>query len=334
MSVIRKALEVLSIGPAVESGRLTMYPLIRDDLIEPFYLTLNQALDLDVIQITEVSQSGRVPELMVTNRGKQPVFLLDGEELRGAKQNRVLNVSILVPGNCKVVVPVSCVEEGRWSQQSKHFTAADHTMPARMRMTKAKQVSHSLSCEGSRRSDQSALWKDVSDRLCELKVNSPTHAINAVYQEKRVDINEIVNQMGPFESQIGAVFAIDGLIVGMELFDSQGTLQHLLPKITRSYAVETLTSGIQVRPLKPEDPGDFLKAVGSSAVQTFESPGLGQELRLKGEGVIGSAIIYEDVLIHLNAFRTQGEECRNSASDPGRMTPLGHRRRNRSAGTN
>ncbi len=307
MSVIRKTLEVLSIGPATESGRLTMHPLIRDDLIEPHYLTLDQALELGVIQITEVSQSGSVPELMVTNRGKQPVFLLDGEELRGAKQNRVLNVSILVPGNRKVVVPVSCVEQGRWSHQTKHFTAADHAMPARMRMAKAKQVSHSLAYEGSRRSDQSALWNDVSDRLCCMEVNSPTSAMDAMYQEKRVDIDEIVNQMGPFDGQVGAVFAIDGLIVGMELFDSQGTLQRLLPKIARSYAVETLTPGDQVRPLKPEKPRDFLEAVGSSAVQTFESPGLGQELRLRGEGIIGAAIVHEDALIHLNAFRTQGE---------------------------
>lgn len=133
MSIIGETFEHLTIGPAVDSGRLTMHPLINENIIEPQYLTLDQALGNGVITISEVSQSGRVPELMVTNRGKQPVFLLDGEELKGAKQNRVLNVSVLVPGDRKIVVPVSCVEQGRWSQQTRSFKAAGHTMPARMR---------------------------------------------------------------------------------------------------------------------------------------------------------------------------------------------------------
>lgn len=329
MSIIREALAQISIGVAVEAGRLTMHPLIHEKLVEPGYLTLDQALDLGVIQITEISPSSSVPELMVTNRGKQPVFLLDGEELQGAKQNRILNVSILIPGERKVMVPVSCVEQGRWSQESQYFTAANHAMPAGMRADKARYVAESLQRDGSRRSDQSALWTDVSERLCCMEVDSPTGAMDAMYREKRVDLDEVVNQLKPLEGQVGAVLAIDGLIVGMELFDCQTALQRLLPKIARSYAMETLTPGEKVRPLKPEKPVDFLEAVGSASVQSFESPGLGQELRLIGEGIIGAVLIHDEKIVHLNAFRMESDNHAENVFDNGKITPLSHRRRNR-----
>lgn len=190
-------------------------------------------------------------------------------------------------------------------------------------------MTRSLECSGKRLSNQASLWTDVAEYSSGLKVHSTTGAMDAIYQEKRVDIETAVSQMRPFNGQVGAVFSIDDFIVGMELFDSQSTLQQLLPKIVRSYAVETLTPGNHVRPLKTEDPRDFLEAVASSGIQTFESPGLGQELRLRGERIIGAAIVHEDVIIHLNAFRTNGEGRRSSSGDHRRMTPLGQRRRNR-----
>jgi hypothetical protein len=46
--------------------------------------------------ISEISAAGPVAELMVVNRVNNPVLLMDGEKLAGAKQNRVLNTSILL----------------------------------------------------------------------------------------------------------------------------------------------------------------------------------------------------------------------------------------------
>jgi hypothetical protein len=42
-----------------------------------------------------VSEGGSVPHLLFINDAMRPVLLLDGEELVGAKQNRVLNLTVL-----------------------------------------------------------------------------------------------------------------------------------------------------------------------------------------------------------------------------------------------
>ena len=76
------------------------------------YLTLGEALESRLLTVTEVTAGGSVPELKVTNSADKPVLLLDGEELAGAKQNRVLNTTVLVPAKQSVVIPVSCTEQG------------------------------------------------------------------------------------------------------------------------------------------------------------------------------------------------------------------------------
>ena len=71
--------------------------------------------------VEEVNESGSVPNLAVTNKCKRPLLIPEGEILIGAKQNRVINVTVLVAAGVKFVLPVSCVEAGRWRYQSRHF---------------------------------------------------------------------------------------------------------------------------------------------------------------------------------------------------------------------
>src|SRR5438105_6220871 len=108
-----------------------MFPLLDDAAVQPAYVTLDQALEQRTVTIDEVSEAGSVPELKVVNRGVLPVLLVDGEELVGAKQNRVLNLTILVAPGTTTVIPVSCVEAGRWSRRSASFTHRAHALRCR-----------------------------------------------------------------------------------------------------------------------------------------------------------------------------------------------------------
>ena len=112
--------ELVQLGDAVEHRGIVVAPLFprRGPVAE--YITVDEALPRG-LRITEVDDAGSVPELIVENPLAERVLLYDGEELVGAKQNRILNVSVLVELQSKLRIPVSCVEQGRWSATSMSF---------------------------------------------------------------------------------------------------------------------------------------------------------------------------------------------------------------------
>src|SRR4030095_6171078 len=96
-------------GTEITFEGLTIVPLLGPSSTEPGYDTLDKALACGTLQITEVTESGHVPEINVLNQGQRPVLIIDGEELVGAKQNRTVNLSILIPPAANLIVLVTCV---------------------------------------------------------------------------------------------------------------------------------------------------------------------------------------------------------------------------------
>jgi hypothetical protein len=90
----------------------------------PGYLLLDEALAAGLAAVTEISEAGSVPDLLVKNLAPSPVLILDGEELVGARQNRIVNLTILVAAQQALHIPVSSVEAGRWAAHSREFEAA------------------------------------------------------------------------------------------------------------------------------------------------------------------------------------------------------------------
>jgi len=119
-------LSSLSLGSSQSVAGLTVFPLLRQPAPEPWYDTLTEAVAARTARVTEVSDGGRVPELQVVNDSPRHVLIVDGEELVGAKQNRIVNLTILVPPKTSLTIPVSCVEAGRWREVSREFTPAAH----------------------------------------------------------------------------------------------------------------------------------------------------------------------------------------------------------------
>ena len=127
------------LGDPVEHRGIVITPLFpaRDPVAA--YITLDEALPRG-LSITEISDAGSVPELAVINPLDESVLLYDGEELVGAKQNRILNVSVLVGAGAKLPIPVSCVEQGRWNRSSVDFDSATHISHAHLRRRKAEML--------------------------------------------------------------------------------------------------------------------------------------------------------------------------------------------------
>ena len=129
-------------GEPLAHGPVTVIPLLAHGAPDPGWLTLAEAGD--AVAIEEVSEAGAVPTLRLTSTAERPVLLLDGEELIGAKQNRVLNTTVLVAAHGRLTIPVSCVEQGRWAYASRRFAAGDSSLYASVRARKAEHVTRSL----------------------------------------------------------------------------------------------------------------------------------------------------------------------------------------------
>jgi len=125
MQTITEALSNTRVGDPARFRNLTVFPLFAPGGVQPDYLTLDEALEQEVARVAEVSVSGSVPELAFENDAGFRVLLVDGEELVGNRQNRALNLSILVAAKSNVVIPVSGVEQGRWRYVSPAFASAN-----------------------------------------------------------------------------------------------------------------------------------------------------------------------------------------------------------------
>ena len=174
--------------PVVRDG-LAMTPLLNPAARGAPYLTLEDALALGSLTVQEASQDGRVPELLVINSAAQSVFILDGEHLLGAKQNRVVNLSLMVPPHSKMVIPVTCVEEGRWARRTEHFDTSPDMLFSSGRAAKMSQVSSSMKRGEAPRADQGAVWQSVDNLARRRRVSSATRSMASLPVGERLSVN-------------------------------------------------------------------------------------------------------------------------------------------------
>jgi hypothetical protein len=235
---------------------------------------------------------------------------MEGEELIGAKQNRTLNLSILIPAMQAVGIPVSCVERGRWSHLSREFSSAPRAQYAEGRAMKMAQVSASMMATGVRHSNQGAVWQNIDEKFARLKTSSRTFAMADIFEQQSTRLEEYVESFTPTAGQVGAMFTIEGKVSGFELFDSPDTLRKLWPKLMRSYGLDALdrANSAQQGEVKPPPPAgqidveSFLKGVSAGKTKNYPAVGEGEDIRLASPAMTGAALAAHGRVVHLSAF--------------------------------
>ncbi len=319
-NLIAQTLSAVTLGAPASCEALTMFPLLGPSAAEapPAYFTLDEALAHGLTDITEISEQGSVPALSVVNKADKPVLILDGEELLGAKQNRVVNLTILVPAHAALTIPVSCVEAGRWRARSRSFAAAPRTQYSSGRMKRMSQVTESIRRSAGRQSDQAEVWADIAQMSARLDAESSTGAMEEMFTRHHDFTERCVEALAPVPGQAGALFLVDGRVVGFDLFDSTATLRRLLPKLVRSVAVDAIevqTSSDSGDPTPGPRKGrrvsdslllkvaeGFLQSTSGSDVHVADAVGMGRDLRLTGLKISGAALDVDATLVHLSAF--------------------------------
>jgi len=290
---------LFQIGEHAEHRGIVIAPLFpRHDPLAS-YLTLDEAL-ANGLRIRETSDSGSVPELLVVNPLCERVLLCDGEELVGAKQNRILNVSVLVEAKTTVTIPVSCVEQGRWRHVSPSFDAAPNVSHASLRYRKAEtQAAQPL----ARGIAQSEVWDELREKSVRMEVSSPTGASSDLYRAYERDLQALEKAFPSQPGQCGALLGI-GRDVCLDVVSRPDAFARLWPKLRAGYLLDAL----ERLDRKPTTRGLIEGLLGDAdrAEQSRQpSAGLGEDVRLRGTEMIGSGLELEGELIQLSAFRSE-----------------------------
>src|SRR2546428_3986321 len=270
---LQEILQSIEPGAPLVHGALTVVPLLTPSSKEVDWVTLSEAGD-DVV-VTEAAGGASVPTLQVNNAGDRPLLLLDGEELIGATQNRVLNTTVLVGAHSTVTIPVSCVEAGRWAYRTARSAAGGTSLYASLRADKAAQVTDSLRIRGRHQSDQAYIWKSLAARERQLDTQTPMGAMHDVFERHDPTIAGAREAFGAQARQIGSLVYLSGRWVGLDILGSEGLFRRVWPRLSVGYAADAI--GREGSEPPKDAPGAILEKVASSPDSRMPAvaPGLG-----------------------------------------------------------
>ena len=128
-----------------------------------------------------------------------------------------------------------------------------------------------------------------------------------------------------------AIFAIDGRVEGLEMFDSPTTFSKMFEKLIRSYALDALETGGQPSAVaSPTEARALLETLSQANSQTYPAAGLGQEVRINTDELVAGGLQVDDTLVHLVAFEKQHRDT-PSTTRRAAMLRASLRRQNREA---
>ena len=269
---------------------LTVVPLFPTVDCKLEYLGLDEAL-AGGLSVTEATESGDVNSLLLQNPLDERVLLYEGEELVGAKQNRIVERTVLVEAKTVIALPVSCVERGRWAYRSRSFSSAPRAAYPDLRRAQAAHREAGA---------QAMVWANVAERASLHDAFSPTEAAEELYVSREPTLEEYAQELPRVEGQGGALVAYSGSLSCLDYVGRSDVFAGLYAKLLRGYALEAVEHD-EARPLRKTDVSRFLRAVAAAERRLVESAGSGIESRFEG-GVLGSELSAFGELVALTAY--------------------------------
>ena len=238
--------------------------------------------------------------MIVENPTDLPVLIYEGEQIKGAQQNRSFDTSIIVPAKSGIPVPVSCIEQGRWDggRAQRRTSASPTTRPTRP-------------CGGSSARPQTAPAATAGPtrvrsgmRLAlassEFSVASRTDSLEDLFEMRSHRIEELKRPIKLAAEQIGAVVEISGRPVALDLVSRPEVYAALAPALNSGYAMQAA----EAEPTKPDDEraARFLVKAAASRRELVVNYGLGHAFTVSRKRLVGAGVEHDGELIALSAF--------------------------------
>jgi hypothetical protein len=289
----------IRVGEPIRYKALAVFPLFSSPEGHVEYVLSGEAIAGGSVHIEEVSEGGSVPTLLVTNEGGSRVLLLEGEELRGAKQNRVLNTSVLVGANSKTTIPVSCVEQGRWRYKSRKFVGGDSYSSSKLRYYLKRSVSESLDAGRGHSSDQMAVWNEVSRQAQCLGTSSDTGAMSDSFESFREQLNDFREHLKYVEGASGVAIALGKQIVALDVYDKPSTCRKVWDRLLTGVAMDALEAQPSDQVAQAADVLELLGRLRAASWKQTPAVGEGEEFRSDADAETrASALVFEESILH------------------------------------
>jgi hypothetical protein len=289
----------LQLGPAVKIGGVELVPLLMPHANGVVDRLAHQALADGGLEVVEKGD-GVVQELLALSHSPVPILILEGETLLGAKQNRMVAHTVVVGPGTKVVIPVGCMEHGRWRARSERFEAGLGVSAMRMRRDAKTDVMAARQRGSAPSLDQSRLWDQVSREIVGERLTSQTSDFNVV-MEKRDRENAHVRNLRPRPGQVGLLALRQGDLVAMELVGHPETWAPLFGRVLASLVPDAAD---MPRGRRRRGSGEWMGAIRDAALRLRERPavGIGADVELETRHLIGSGVWMGDRMAHLSVY--------------------------------
>lgn len=293
------ALPKIHVGDPLRHESLSVFPLFSDANSEVAYLLSEAAMADESLLVEEVSHEGSVPDLLVENKGDVRVLFLEGEELIGAKQNRILNASVLVAAHTKIKIPVSCVEQGRWRSKSRYFGSSGSHSPSKLRRALKASVSKSVKEKRGHRSDQGEVWKEVASLHASLGVDSGTAAMSDAFDTYQDRIASYRENLKYVDGATGMAVSIGDRVLSIDLFDKPSTCQNVWERMLSGVVFDALEVEETDKAATVADVEQLVAAAGDLPWKQSEAIGEGKEYRAQSDdGDHASALALHQTVVH------------------------------------
>lgn len=298
----------IAVGAPDVVGPLAVFPLIASASPKLDYLAFADARARGVV-VKEMPGGGSVNDLIVVNPSELPVLLYEGEEVLGAQQNRIFDVSVLVPAGRSVRVPVSCVEQGRWEHRrhGESFAPAPQTAHPELRRLKNERVRERLAAGQEPRAAQHEVWAEVAAKSARHGVVSDTGSLHDVFEHRRELLDRVGREASTRRSQVGMLAAIGGRFVVLDYVSDADAFAALHDPLVVGYALDALDApAIDAPAPSLDDARDFLRLLLDAPFETAPAIGLGEGLSFDFSGLAGTGLHVHGELVAVTAF---GRAC-------------------------
>jgi hypothetical protein len=285
------------VGSPIQCGAAEVFPLFvfRDDDAVAQYILSDEAVPQGITTVEEVSETGAVPNLIINNHGGTPVLFLEGGELCGGKQARVLNLSVLAAPRSLTVIPVTCVERNRWTLTSPTLGLGSYCPPSMRSLLRAK-------ASENRNSDQIGIWAAVERKHRALGVPSATYNLSDALESRRDEVEELRAQLPCPEGASGIAVTLAGKVVCIDLFDNPETLTKTWHRLALGIILDAMEEPACQQQTNEMDILAHLYRLKEKRWQLVDSVGLGEQyLSSDDDGTVASALVVDGRLVHASA---------------------------------